>query len=104
MYAYCPFCKQKYEIEQEHIGISIECVSCQKSFVIREFQEENINVFPKSISAKDNEMKEYKVVETTKGKAEKLMNDMAKQGWEVVSVTYWSMWKIGLLITFSKEK
>ena len=49
-------------------------------------------------------MKEYKVVETTKGKAEKLMNDMAKQGWEVISVTYWSMWKICLLITFSKEK
>ena len=27
-------------------------------------------------------MKEYKVVETTKGKAEKLMNDMAKHGWK----------------------
>lgn len=48
-------------------------------------------------------MKEYKVVETTKHGAEKLMNDMAKQGWEVVSMTYWNMWKIGLLITFSKE-
>lgn len=48
-------------------------------------------------------MKEYKVLETTKKNAEKLMNDMAKQGWEVVSVTYWSMWTIGLLITFSRD-
>ncbi len=48
-------------------------------------------------------MKEYKVLETTRGKAEKLMNEMAKQGWEVVSLTYWNMWKINLLITFSKE-
>ena len=94
MYAYCPFCKQKYEIEQEYIGISIECVSCQKSFVIREFQEENINVFPKSISAKDNEKKEYKVL-TQKDKwfsqkfdpetLEKALNSYASQGWQVVS-------------------
>ena len=48
-------------------------------------------------------MKEYKVLETTKKNAEKLMIDMAKQGWEVVSVTYWSMWTIGLLITFSRD-
>ena len=48
-------------------------------------------------------MKEYKVLETSKKNAEKLMNDMAKQGWEVVSVTYWSMWTIGLLIAFSRD-
>ena len=48
-------------------------------------------------------MKEYKVLETSKKNAEKLMNDMAKQGWEVVSVTYWSMWTIVLLITFSRD-
>lgn len=48
-------------------------------------------------------MKEYKVVETSKKNAEQLMNDMAKQGWEVVSLTYWNMWKCCLLITFSKE-
>ena len=48
-------------------------------------------------------MKEYKVVESSKGNAEKIMNDMARQGWEVVSVTYWSCWKISLLITFSRE-
>lgn len=32
------------------------------------------------------------------------MNEMAIQGWEVVSMTYWNMWKISLLITFSKDK
>ena len=36
-------------------------------------------------------------------KEEVWLNDMAKQGWEVVSVTYWSMWTIGLLITFSRD-
>ena len=42
--------------------------------------------------------------ETTKKKAEQVMNDMSSQGWEVVSMTYWNFWKIGLLITFSREK
>lgn len=49
-------------------------------------------------------MKEYKVIETNKNQAEKLMNEMAAQGWEVVSMTYWNCWKISLLITFSKDK
>ena len=49
-------------------------------------------------------MKEYKIVEAKKHQAEEIMNDMAKQGWEVVSMTYWSMWKVALLITFSREK
>ena len=49
-------------------------------------------------------MKEYKVVETSKHRAQQLMNDMAQQGWEVVSMTYWSMWKVSLLITFSRSK
>lgn len=48
-------------------------------------------------------MKQYKMIETSKKKAEKVMNDMAKDGWEVISVTYWSYWSIKLLITFSKE-
>ncbi|MCC0690911.1 DUF4177 domain-containing protein [Clostridioides sp. GD02404] len=48
-------------------------------------------------------MKEYKIVEAKKSQAETIMNDMAKQGWEVVSVTYWYSWKISLVITFSKE-
>lgn len=49
-------------------------------------------------------MKEYKVVETAKRNAERVMNDMAAQGWEVVSVTYWNAWRISLLITFAREK
>jgi len=48
-------------------------------------------------------MKEYKVVETNKKNAEHVMNDMAKQGWEVVSLTYWNAWKLCLLITFVRE-
>jgi hypothetical protein len=49
-------------------------------------------------------MKEYKILEVKKKEAEKVMNDMAKEGWEVVSVNYWNAWKISLMITFSKEK
>ncbi len=50
-------------------------------------------------------MKEHKVIETRRRNAEKLMNDMAKQGWEVVSMTYWrKLISHALLITFSKEK
>ncbi len=48
-------------------------------------------------------MKEYKIVETKKKNAQQTMNDMAKQGWEVVSLTYWSYWSVSLLITFSRE-
>ena len=48
-------------------------------------------------------MKEYKIIESNKKNAEQVMNDMAKQGWEVVSLTYWNMWKVNLMITFSKE-
>lgn len=49
-------------------------------------------------------MKEYKVIEIKKNKAEQIMNEMAAQGWEVVSMTYWNKWRISLLITFSKDK
>lgn len=48
-------------------------------------------------------MKEYKIIEVNKKSAEQLMNDMAKQGWEVVN-SIWSMWNICLLITFVREK
>ena len=48
-------------------------------------------------------MKEYKVMEVKKREAEKRMNDMSAQGWEVVSMTYWNNWKIRLLIVFSRE-
>ena len=44
-------------------------------------------------------MKEYRMLETRKGEAEALMNRMAREGWEVVGVTYWSAWKLCLLIT-----
>lgn len=51
-----------------------------------------------------SKMKEYKIIETTKNKAEEVMNDMAKLGWEVVSVNFWNMWKVSLMITFSRGK
>ena len=34
-------------------------------------------------------------------KCGKTMNDMAKEGWEVVAVTHWYSWS--LIITFSKD-
>ena len=50
-------------------------------------------------------MKEYKVMEA-KGaaKAEAVMNKLARDGWEVVSVTYWTYWTTRLAITFVREK
>ena len=49
-------------------------------------------------------MKEYKMIECSKRDAEMNMNVMAAQGWELVSVTYWSMWGICLLLTFVRER
>lgn len=49
-------------------------------------------------------MKEYKIIETKKNQVEKVMNEMAAESWEVVSMTYWNMWKVSLLITFSRDK
>ena len=34
MIAYCPHCKQKYEVEEVHYGHTVECVSCNKKFLI----------------------------------------------------------------------
>ncbi len=48
-------------------------------------------------------MKEYKMIETSKWRAEETMNAMARQGWRVVSVTYWNVWTIKLLITFERD-
>ncbi len=48
-------------------------------------------------------MKEYKILEVRKNQAEKVMNDMAKNGWEVVSTNYWNSWKISIMITFVRE-
>ena len=50
-------------------------------------------------------MKEYKVIEARRKNAEKLMNEMVRQGWEVVSTSLWrKLLSYSLLITFSKEK
>ncbi len=50
-------------------------------------------------------MKEYKVVEVNKkALVEKTMNEMAKEGWEVVSTNYWNAWKVSIMITFVREK
>lgn len=49
-------------------------------------------------------MKEYKVVETGKSRIEQVMNEMAKDGWEVVSTNYWNAWKVSIMITFVREK
>ena len=48
---------------------------------------------------------EYKVVEA-KGakKAEEIMNQMAKEGWRVISNVYWMNMKAILIITFEREK
>ena len=49
-------------------------------------------------------MKEYKVVEAKNAKAaEAVMNEMARDGWEVVSVTYWTYWTTRLVITFTRD-
>ncbi len=48
-------------------------------------------------------MKEYKIVEVKKSQAEAVMNEMARQGWEVVSTNFWGYWKISIMITFSRD-
>ena len=49
-------------------------------------------------------MKEYRIMETGKKNAETLMNHMAKQGWEVVSISLWrKLLSYSLLITFLRE-
>lgn len=50
-------------------------------------------------------MREYKMIETSKRNAEKLMNEMTKQGWEVVSTSLWrKLLTYSVLVTFSKEQ
>ena len=50
-------------------------------------------------------MKEYKVVDTKKHLVEGVMNEMAQQGWEVVSTTYYhGGWSPVIMITFAREK
>lgn len=49
-------------------------------------------------------MKEYRVIKTSERDAERVMNEMAREGWEVKTVTYWSYWWVHLLITFERER
>ena len=50
-------------------------------------------------------MYEYKVVEAKNSKdAEQIMNNMAREGWRVISNTYWMNFKAILIITFEREK
>ena len=50
-------------------------------------------------------MYEYKVIEAKNPKeAEEIMNEMAKEGWKVISNTYWVNFKSFLVITFEREK
>ena len=50
-------------------------------------------------------MYEYKVMEAKNYKeAEEFMNKFAKEGWRVISNTYWVNFKTILIITFEREK
>lgn len=50
-------------------------------------------------------MFEYKIEKAKNMKiAEEIMNDYAKKGWRVVSVTYWTEWSVYLIITFERER
>ncbi len=54
-------------------------------------------------------MKEYRVIDVKKEKTnenvEKIMNSMAKEGWEVINIQQdpLSKWNTQLIITFSRE-
>lgn len=50
-------------------------------------------------------MLEYRVIEVKNSdEAEKAMNEMAANGWEVVEVTYWQKMNYRLIITFKRER
>ncbi len=48
-------------------------------------------------------MKEYRVIKASEKDAEWIMNQMARDGWAVKQVTYWSYWWIHILITFERD-
>jgi len=58
----------------------------------------------RAASGEVKEMKEYRVIKTSERDAERVMNEMAREGWEVKTVTYWSYWWVHLLITFERER
>lgn len=50
-------------------------------------------------------MKEYKVVKAKNTEeAEKVMNEMAQEGWRVVNVAYWANWSVSLVVTFERDQ
>ncbi len=50
-------------------------------------------------------MKEYKVEHAKSEKqAEEIMNALAKEGWQVISTALWYKGRVGLAITFEREK
>ncbi len=53
---------------------------------------------------RSKKVKEYKTVKVRESEAERVMNEMAAQGWEVKAVTYWSYWWVHLLITFERDR
>ena len=48
-------------------------------------------------------MKEYRVIKVSEKEAEAVMNRMARDGWKVTAVTYWSYWWVHLLVTFERD-
>lgn len=50
-------------------------------------------------------MYEYKIEKAKNVKdAEVIMNEMAKEGWRVVSTRYWAYLGVYLVLTFEREK
>lgn len=49
-------------------------------------------------------MIEYKVMEAGNSqRAEQIMNEMAREGWRVVSTAFWANFKALIIITFERE-
>ena len=48
-------------------------------------------------------MKEYKVMEVRKRNLEKTINEMSKEGWYFAGMSYWSYWRIRLVVVFTRE-
>lgn len=49
-------------------------------------------------------MFEYKVLEVHSAKeSEKVMNEMAKDGWRVISTFMWQNFRVIIIITFERE-